>query len=124
MNMHRVKRAVERMLRQFPSETVQLMRPVRDAYGQPTQERTPIGTVECWREAMNRPDGWKVDKSGVQYDDEGAFWVCLLWSENLPQARHEDVVRFADGSEYSVKNIMNKMNVRVYWQLADRREAV
>lgn len=124
MNMHRVKRAIERMLRQFPSENVQLLRPVRDQYGQPTGEVTPIGTAECWRDSMNRPDKWKIDENGARYGDQGAFWICLLHSDQLPEARHEDICRFADGSEYAVKNITNRMNVRVYWQLADRRDAV
>ena len=122
MNMQRVRRAVERMLCRFPSENVQLLRPVRDAYGQPTGEVTLIGSAECWRESMSRPDGWKVEASGTRYDDGGAFWICLLWSDQLSAARHEDIVRFPDGREYSVKNIMNRMNVRVYWQLADGSE--
>lgn len=121
MNIQRVRRAVSRMLHQFDSETVQLLRPVRDEYGQPTGELTPIGEAECWREMTSRPDKWNITESGARYEDEGVIWLCLLWSEQLPAARHEDICRFADGTEYSVKNVVNKMNVRVFWQLADRR---
>lgn len=122
IDMDRVRRNVARIMHQFSSRRVTLLRPVRDAYGQPTGDRATIGVAECWTEAVNRPKQWKVDVSGAQYDDEGAIWVCLLWSDAMPQARHEDICRFDDGTEYAVKNVQNDANVRVYWQLGDRKD--
>lgn len=121
INMGSVRRNVERMMRQFSSQQVTLLRPVRDAYGQPTHEREMVGTAECWTQAVNQPSNWAIRASGAQYDDEGSVWICLLWSDALPQARHEDICRFEDGTEYAVKNIWNRTDVRVYWQLGDRR---
>lgn len=120
IRMSNVRRNVARMMRQFPAHTATLMRPERDAYGQPTDVLETIGTVTCWTEAVNRPRGWKVDVSGARYDDEGAIWVCMLWSADMPQARHEDIVQLDDGRKFSVKNVQNDANVRVFWQLADR----
>lgn len=122
MNMQRVKRNIERMMRRFPSQQVTLYRPERDAYGQPTDARTRIGTAECWMEAVNRPSRWKISESGAKYDDEGAIWICLLQSDSLPAAQHEDICVMPDGREYAVKNIRNDANIRVFWQLADRRD--
>ena len=120
IRMSNVRRNVARMMGQFPAVTATLLRPERDAYGQPTDVLETIGTVRCWMEAVNRPRRWKVDVSGTRYDDEGAIWVCLLWSEDMPQARHEDILRLDDGRKFAVKNVQNDANLRVFWQLADR----
>lgn len=120
IRLSNVRRNVARMMGQFPSHTATLLRPERDAYGQPTDVLETVGTVRCWMEAVNRPRHWKVDVSGARYDDEGAIWACLLWSEDMPQARHEDIVELDDGRKFSVKNVQNDANLRVYWQLADR----
>ena len=123
MDFERIRRNVLRMMRRFPSRQAVLLRPGTDKYGQPTAALTDLGTVECWMEGTNRPTRWDVAASGTRFDDEGARWACLLWTEDLPQAKHGDVLRFADGSEYAVKNIVNDVNIRVFWQLADRKEA-
>lgn len=122
MNLNRVRSNVERMLRRFESERVTVFRPVVDAYGQPTDDRTAIGSAECWRNAMNRPDKWQISESGARYDDQGAIWITLLQSKDLPKVRHEDICVLEDGTEYSIKNILGTGPIRVFWQLADPKQ--
>lgn len=122
MDFERIRKNVLRMMRKFPSRKAVLYRPATDKYGQPTGEMTELGSVECWMEGANRPTKWDVKDSGARFDDEGAHWACLIWSADLPEAKHGDVAKFADGSEYTIKNIANDVNIRIFWQLADRKE--
>lgn len=122
MDLNRVRRNVLRMMRKFPSRTATLYRPEADAYGQPTEALTELGTVECWTEGVERPRKWDIDDSGERYEDEGARWCAMVWSEDLPKARHGDVIRFADGESGVVKNIANNAGIRVFWQIGERTE--
>ena len=124
INMERVRRNIARMLRKFPVRHAEIYRLQRDAYGQMLPERTLIGTAECWIGAMSRPGKWAVSNAGTAYDDGGAVWATLVWSDDLPAVRHEDICVLDDGSEYTVRNIHNAGDLRVYWQLTDRRDAV
>jgi len=120
INIQQVRRNVERMLRQFPSEAAVLYRPEVDAYGQPGDERTWIGDAEIWREGLNRPSKWSITASGERFESDSAIWVCLLIGGTTPEARHGDIVVMSDGTEYTVKNIQNNDVARIYWQLADK----
>ena len=95
MNLERVRANVLRMMRKFPSRTVTISRRTADAYGQPTDTETELGTFTCWSEGANRPTKWDVTDGGTRYESEGARWICLIWTEELPQARAGDIVRFA-----------------------------
>lgn len=124
MNMERVRRNIRRMLQRFPMRHATIYRPLRDQYGQITEGRALIGTAACWIGAVSRPEKWIVSNAGTGYDDAGAVWATLVWSEDLPAVRHEDICVLDDGSEYTVRNIHNAGDLRVYWQLTDRRDAV
>lgn len=120
MNLNRVRGNVLRMMRKFPSRTATLYRPVADTYGQPTDVLTELGSVECWTEGIERPRKWDIDNSGERYEDEGARWCAMIWRPDLPQARHGDIVRFADGETGVIKNTMNNAGIRVFWQIGER----
>lgn len=119
-DLGRVRRNALRMMRKFPSRQVTLLRPETDAYGQPTGEASELGTFECWTEAIARPTKYDIDALGQRYEDEGARWVCLIWAPDLPQAKHGDLVRFADGETGVIRNVYNPLGVRVHWQVGDR----
>ena len=121
MNLDRVRGNVRRMMRKFPSRRATLYRPAVDGYGQPTDVLETVGTVEaCWTEGIERPKKWDIADAGERFEDEGYRWIAMVWRPDLPQARHGDVVKFADGEEGVVKNIANNANLRVFWQIGER----
>ena len=120
MDLDRVRKSVLRMMRKFPSRRATLYRPCVDEYGQPTDEMDALGTVECWTEGVERPRKWDVTDGGERYEDEGARWCAMVWTAQLPAARHGDVIRFADGETGVIKNTANNAGIRVFWQYGER----
>lgn len=102
----------------FPSETGEVYRDTTDAYGQPTGTRTHLGSVTFWRKQPNTPNAWKADEKGTTYAEDNPAWACMMWSEDLPDARRGDVL-VSGGKTYRIGNRENRMNVRVYWQLRE-----
>jgi hypothetical protein len=114
-----MRRRVEAVCRRFPTETAVFSRPVLDAYNQPTDENTSLGSVECWRIPGARPDQWAVAQAGQTYADDDALWVTVIWRADLPQWKHGDVCMLPDGVKRTVRNIQNRGDVRVFLQLAE-----
>lgn len=109
----------ERILRKFPSQSGELLRPTLDAYGQPEGVQVRVAGVEIWMEAMGRPTKWLLSNEGQQYEDQGMRWGCVL-KRTAPQVRHGDLLRLADGSTYRIRNILPDGAVgRVFWQLSE-----
>ncbi len=117
--MDLMRRRVEAVSRRFPTETAVFTRPVLDAYNQPTDESTALGSVECWRIPGARPDSWAVGQAGQVFADDDALWVSVIWRADLPQWKHGDLCALPDGVKRTVRNIQNRGDVRVFLQLAE-----
>ena len=118
-----MRRRIQAVSRRFPSETAVFLRPGLDVYNQPTNESTPLGSVECWRVLGAKPGEqnarWSVDLPGQLYSDDGAVWVYVIWRADLPKWKHGDVCVLPDGVKRTVRNIQNRGDVRVFLQLAE-----
>lgn len=90
-----------------------------DQYGQPTGEKAPLGTVNCWRVPGDRPEDWKVQDAGQLHEDDGAVWITLVWKSDLPPIRHGDIVMLPDGVTRYIRNIQNRGDVRLFIQLSE-----
>lgn len=117
--MTRTRAGVARILRRFPCETATLYRTPRDAYEQATSAAVQVGSTRVYPMPAERPNGEKGSSAAVVYDDSGDTWVSMLWTADLPEARHGDEVRFSDGRVRYVRNVQNRGNVRVLWQLSE-----
>ena len=119
MNLQRIHGQIERMMRKFPSEMIEVFRPELDTYQQPTGQFSALGRAECWKTAMSQPSKWVIGDAGQQYDDAQMRWICLLDKPETPNVRHGDVVQFADGTKRIVRNIRRDSGIRIYWQLSE-----
>lgn len=114
----RARAGVRRILARFPSVTVTLQRPERDAYEQPTGVYTDIAPAKLWMEGVNHPAGWRLSETATVYDDQDAVWAVLICGD-APEARHGDRVLFPDGKTRTIRNIYTNDVARVFWQLED-----
>lgn len=117
--LERARAGTKRMLARFPSETVTLMRPAKNKYGEKTDARTTIATATIWLSGAKKPTGWKIDKAAQKYDDAGDVWASMPYAD-APEVEHGDVVVFKDGTEKVIRNIQGAgTDVRVFWQLSE-----
>lgn len=109
-----LKAQVSDILHRFPSVTATVTRPAVDAYGQPTDSETSLGTVELWWKTPDTGKGFDLSERGLTYDEDDARWACLL-NDSLPDVQRGDHVTI--GSEtYTIANRQTWM-ARVFWQL-------
>lgn len=135
INVEEVRAQVADILSRFPSGQGVVYRPVYDKYGQPETDlqrlgqigEAPagdsqatgsgrLGEVTFWWKQPETPKAVETDRSGTRYGEDDPKWVCLLWSEDLPDARRGDLF-VTEGKIYRIGNRENRMNVRVFWQL-------
>jgi len=123
--MEALRERVTKIMGKFPSETAVFTRPGKDAYGQPTRDMEQVGNAEVWRvpppspSATARDVHWTVTPAGTQYDDKGPFWVCTPWRADLPRVRNGDTCTLPDGVKRTVRNMMDRGNIRMFWQLSE-----
>lgn len=117
--MEQVKKRVAAIMERFPSEEAVFSRPGKDSFGQPTDATEIVGVVRVWRVAPERPESWKAAQAGQLYEDQKAIWVATPYSETLPDVQRGDTCSLGDGMLRHVRNIQNRGNVRVFWQLSE-----
>lgn len=115
--MERTRNRVKAIMAKFPSEVARFSRPVLDRYGQPAGDTQPLGEAVVWRKLPELPESWRAALAGQTYEDRGPIWICAPWRADLPQVRCGDICTLNDGMERTVRNVQNRGNVRVFWQL-------
>ena len=110
-----LKAQISELLHRFPSVEGELLRPVFDAYGQPTDEVQSFGLIELWWRTPEMGEKLGIDEKGQAYAEDGPRWVCALMTDDLPEAQRNDLV-LIDGKMWRVAN-REKRIARVFWQL-------
>jgi hypothetical protein len=116
--MDLMRRRVEAVCRRFPAET-----PCFRArfWMRITNRRTKARRLALWNAGAfrrARPDAWAVGQAGQVFaDDDDALWISVIWRADLPEWRHGDVCMLPDGVKRTVRNILNRGNIRVFLRL-------
>jgi hypothetical protein len=117
--IERARNHIADIKRRFPSETAVFTRRGVDQYNQPTDAAEPVGTATVWRRLPELPEKRTIDISGQTYADDKDIWIEAIWAPDLPDVRRDDVCTLEDGVPRIVRNIQNRMNIRVLWQLSE-----
>lgn len=117
MNVNAVRAQVEKIMRQFPSETATICREQRNAYNEETGTQATIATAEIWW-THQQPKQVKADEKGLILEEDGRKWACAVWREELDAVQAGDIM-LCNGHAWRIRNVDTRMKVRVFFQLEE-----